>query len=154
MPRTPRFRSLAALAALALTLGLAGCGGDDDTSGDNGADSETAISKADFVEQGNAICADGNAEIAAAADQVDPSDPAAAASFVTDTLVPNIEGQLADLRELGLPEGDEDVVSGVLDDAEGVLDEVAADPSLLTGGDPFGEVNQQLIDYGLTECGS
>ena len=42
-------------------LGLiaAGCGGNDDESSDTGTDSTTALTKAEFLKQGNAICQQG-----------------------------------------------------------------------------------------------
>ena len=82
------------------------------------------------------------------------SSVSAGASGVTDGLVPNIRGQLEDIRALGFPEDDEDTVDSALSAADDVLDEVEADPSILLSADPFADVNTALNDYGLTECGS
>lgn len=131
--------NLIAAAMLALGL-LAGCGGDD------------GLTKEEYVAKGNAICEKGNAELEQA--EFDPSDDAAFEAFVTDTLVPNVQGQIDDLR-VGIPEDDEETVSGILDDAESVLEELEADPLALRGGaDPFAEINERLNSYGLTTCGS
>ena len=94
---------------MAMGLIAAGCGGDDDDGGD-------ALTKEEYVAQGNEICEDGNAELEQSAD-FDFSDPAALEAFVTDTFVPNIQGQIDDLRE-GIPEDDEDEVNEILDEAE------------------------------------
>jgi hypothetical protein len=142
-------KNLTWLFVLALAMGsiAAGCGSDDDDGGDGG----DALTKEEYLAQGNAICAAGNAELQAT-DDFDPKDEAAFDAFVTDTLVPNIQGQVDQLRE-GIPEGDEDTVNGILDDAEAKLDEIEADPQTLQGGsDPFSEINKELDAYGLTTC--
>ena len=141
------------LAAGLLAVGLiaAGCGGDDDNGADDGGE---ALSKEDFVAQANQICEDGNAVFEQAGDELgeNPS-PEEIESFATDTLVPNVQDQIDDIRDLGIPEGDEDEVNAILDDSEEILGEVEDDPSQITGGgDPFAEVNPRLRDYGLTEC--
>lgn len=137
------------LLVLALACGLiaAGCGGDDDDGGD-------ALSKEEFIAQGNEVCTAGNAELQAAGETAGSGGPGTPQfdAFVTDTLVPNVQGQIDDLRALGIPEGDEDTVNGILDDAEAALADIEADPSVLAQGNPFADVNQRLSDYGLTEC--
>jgi hypothetical protein len=144
------------LLALALATGsvAAGCGGDDDDGGDGGGD---ALSKEEFVAQGNEICTEGNAEIEAGAQEAFPEGqptPETAEAFVNDTLVPSVQGQIDDLRDLGIPEGDEDQVTEILDKAELALQDLKEDPTLAIGQgeDPFAEVNQELTDYGLTAC--
>ncbi len=154
-------------AAVLLALALAGCGGDDEQSGEDdttGAgvprvspSTSTAApdgpTKEAFVTEANAICAAGNAEIAAAGADVDPADPDAVAAFATDVLVPSVRGQLDDIRALGFPADDADLLDDTLADAGTAADEIEADPTLLTGTDnPFAEVNATLTDYGLTEC--
>jgi hypothetical protein len=135
--------------ALAVGLIAAGCGGDDDD------DSSDALTKQEFIAQGNAICKAGNAEIDAAAEETFAKNgqptPAESDAFVTDTVVPNVQGQIDDMRALGIPEEDADQVNGILDEAEGIVDELEADPSSIEG-DPFAPVNGDLKDYGLTTC--
>ena len=57
---------------LALGLIAAGCGDDDDESSDTGTDAVTAaaLTKEEYLAQGNQICKQGNAETDAAAQQV------------------------------------------------------------------------------------
>lgn len=138
-------KKLNLIAAAMLALGLlAGCGG-----GDGDGD---ALTKEEYLAKGNAICEKGTAELEQA--EFDPSDDAAFEAFVTDTLVPNIQGQIDDLR-VGIPDDDEETVNGILDDAESVLEELEADPLALRGSaDPFAEINERLDSYGLTTCGS
>ncbi len=143
------------VAVMATGLIAAGCGGDDDDAGDGG----DALSKTEYVAQGNAICEAGNAETDAAAEELfQGSEPTEAeiSSFATDTLVPNIQGQIDDLRALPAPEGDEDTLTGIYDEAELALQDINEDPTLIQGqgSDPFAEINTKLKDYGLTACGS
>jgi hypothetical protein len=144
-----------AMLALALALATgsiaAGCGGDDD---DDGGDS---LTKEEFVAQGNEICTEGNADIEAGAEEAfsqGQPNPETVEAFVNDTLVPSVQGQIDDIRDLGAPEGDEDQVTEILDKAELALQDIKEDPSLAAGegADPFAEVNQELSDYGLTAC--
>jgi hypothetical protein len=137
---------------LACGLIAAGCGDDDD---DDGGDSE-AISKEEFLAEGNALCAEGDAALEAAAEETfaqGAPTPQEQEAFVTDSVVPEIQSQIDAIRDLGAPEGDEDEINGILEDAEAALSDVEADPALVTGEtDPFADVNQRLADYGLTEC--
>lgn len=153
--RSMRSRSFgfAAVVAALLVVGavVAGCGSSDDTSSTSTA---AALSKEDFLAQGNQICADGNATIDAAGKAMgkDPSQ-ADLDQFVSDTMVPTIQGEIDGIDALGAPEGDEDQVTAITDAAQTALDEVSDDPSALTSGDPFKEANDLAIAYGLTECG-
>jgi hypothetical protein len=141
------------VAVMAMGLIAAGCG-DDDDGGDDGGE---ALSKEEYLAQGNAICKEGDAEINAAFEQAfgnSQPTPEQIESVVTETMIPNIQAQIDDLRE-GIPEGDEDQVNEMLDEAELALQDVTEDPSLATGDqDPFADVSAQLDEYGLTACGS
>ena len=144
------------LLALVLAMGLiAGGCGDDDDSGDDGGE---ALTKQQFVTQANAICERGNGELDAAAEETfskgQPS-PEQLEQFASDTLVPNIQGQIDEIRDLGFPEADEDSLTDTFDKAELALQDIKEDPSSLNGSsDPFAEVNKELDAYGLTACGS
>jgi hypothetical protein len=157
-----RYLSMFAVAAATAALGMAGCGGDDETTTtDTGASEATeapgvALSADDFVQQGNAICRAGNQELDAAAETLlsgEPSD-ADVEAYVTDTLVPSIQGQVDAIRALPAPEELSGDVETFLDDAQAALDELEADPSLLASepDEVFADVNQQAQDLGLTEC--
>jgi hypothetical protein len=140
------------LLVLALATGLiaTGCGGDDDD--DDGGDD--APTKEEFVADANQVCEEGNTELDAAAEQVFGKDRPTAedeGTFITETLVPNVQGQIDEIRDLGAPEGDEDEINGILEDAEAALSDLEANPTF-EGGDPFADVNRRLADYGLTTC--
>jgi hypothetical protein len=145
--------TLLALAALATGLIAAGCGDDDDddASSDTGTEA-TELTHEQFVTEANRICKQGNAELAQEGPDAGPGSPAFE-SFVTDTLVPNVQGQIADIRALGIPEEDESL-NATLDEAEGITEDIAANPASITEGDPFAPINDELTAAGLTECAS
>ena len=141
-------RTLIASACLlaAVAFGAVGCGGDDDE-----------LTKAEYLKQGNAICKAGNKEIDAAAEKAFSSNQrpsnAEVKKFAEDTLIPSVEGQIDDLRDLTPPSADEDQVNAILDEADTALDETKADPAIVASGqDPFKKANQLAKSYGLTEC--
>jgi hypothetical protein len=155
------FAILAALGAIF----VAGCGGDDDTSsttGTSGASgvSGAALSQEEFVSQANDICAAGNKETDAAAnDTFSGGQPSQAEieQFATDVLIPSVQGQIDAIRALVPPEEIADQVTTFLDDAESALDDVRDDPSSIAVSDnagPFADVNKEADALGLTECGS
>ena len=140
-------RVLALGAAGAIAVGFAACGSDDgdDTSAATDATTATTISEDDFVTQANQICADGNKELNGGPQDGDIE------SFVNDTFIPNIQGQIDAIRALGAPEGQEEQITEFLDDAEDDLETLKEDPSSL-GRNTFKEVNQEATELGLDEC--
>jgi len=113
-------RNLRPVAVLGLLLAFAlvgaACGGD------------VALSKDEYIEQGNAICEDANAQFEAIALEFanlpEPSnvegfaDPLVA-DFI-DQFTAVLEEQLTDLRALAAPEGDENLLASIYDDLEAV----------------------------------
>jgi hypothetical protein len=169
-----RRRDLTLLAVAALATGLvgAGCGRDDGDGGESLSKEESvpqakalgkeeslpqanAPSKKGFVARANEICRQGNAELQAVAQEslgrgmATPEDHNA---FATETLAPNVQGQIDDISALGIPDGDEDTVNGFLDEAEGILDQLERDPESFST-DPFAQVKEDFAAYGLTACG-
>ena len=145
---------LAVVVALALGGIAAGCGDDNDDSGDQ------ALTKQEFLAKGNAICTAGNKEVETAfrtaIGNAKPTQEQLNA-VVTDSLIPSIQGQIDDIRDLPAPDGDEDQITDMLDKAELSLQDVKENPSLATqegGQDPFAEVQKELGAYGLTACAS
>ena len=141
-------RRLCATAVCAVAAAVViGCGGGDDE-----------LTKAEFLKQGNAICAKGNKEIDAAANKTfekgqQPS-KAQITKFAEDTLIPSVEEQIDGLRDLNPPSADEDQVNAILDEADSALDETKDDPSVFAEDkDPFKKANKMAIAYGLKECG-
>ena len=137
-------RPLAAL-ALVLTLGLAGCGGDDDGG-------EGAIDKSDFLERGNTICSAGNLAVDEIGGSVDQNDQEQLLAAIKDQVVPLVRGQLDDLRALGYPDGDKETLEAIYADTEGVLDTWEEDPKQALTDERMAPINERLGDYGLTKC--
>jgi hypothetical protein len=145
-----RRRHLHLIAASALAAGAiaAGCGDDDD---------DSSLSKDEFIAQANEICAQGTTDLNEAAEaefgaggQPTPEEEQA---FVTDTVVPNIQGQIDEIRDI-VPEDEADEVNEILDKAELAVQDLEEDPTSVQGGDdPFAEVNDELVSYGLSSCG-
>jgi hypothetical protein len=156
-------------AALGVGLVAAGCGGDDDEettvattgpTGVTGAAGGEPLSKQEFIKQADAICAKGDREINQTGQEVlggqQPSSEELE-QFGSETVVPNIQNQIDQIRALTPPEGDEEEVSAILDAAQRGVDEIEQDPSLLgqgqDAGGAFEEANRLAQDYGLTDCG-
>lgn len=156
---------------LALALLGAACTGDE------------ALSQDEYIGQGNAICEDANARLEAISSEfyADLPEDSSPEEFVEvfsefiDQVTVVSEGQLADLRDLAAPEGDEELLAALYDDIEAVLGALndladaaaAGDPAaigqLASREDPghgglriaataFDEVDKQAIEYGLTVC--
>ncbi len=146
------------LPALALGLALTGCGGSDGSVSDSDAASEAAvpaISHDDFVEQANGICTDANADLDAAGSKLaeTPTEDELVA-FITDTAIPNFQGQHDAIAELGAPEGEEDDVEALLAAIQDGIDTVSDDPVAFTEPDvdPFADANAAATELGLTVC--
>jgi hypothetical protein len=154
--------------ALATALIAAGCGDDDEETTTTAEATTTATGatgavdvppeRAALVEEANAICAEGNREIDEVAQeefgnsQQEPSQ-ADQEAFFADTVLPSVQDQIDQLRELDPPDEDAEEYTGILDDAQQVVDDLEQDPSALSeGADPFAEVNERLTAFGLTEC--
>lgn len=136
-------RPLVAL-SLALVLGVQGCGDDD----------PETIAKSEFLAQGNAICAAGNLAVDSIGKSLDPNDEEQLLSAIEEQVVPLVRTQIEDLRELGYPEGDEELLEAMYDDTGEVLDAWADDPALAIDDERMAPINERLADYGLTECAS
>jgi hypothetical protein len=135
--------------ALILVAVAAGCGS-----------SDNEVSKSEFLKKGNAICKKGNKEIEQEANKTfkkgqEPS-PEELKKFATETLVPNVRGQVEDLRALDKPKADKDKVDAILDEADAAVAKGEKDPLVLTNDqkDPFKKANKLANNYGLTACGS
>jgi hypothetical protein len=151
-------KRLLVVAALTLATGsiAAGCGGGDE-------DGETtptaaALSKEEFLKQGNQICAASEKQIDAEAQKVfgnqQPSQ-SEVESFATKTAIPTLQFEIAGIEALPAPSGDEDQVNAIVSAAQQGLDELKADPSLITAegqDDPFAEAKRLAKQYGLTAC--
>ena len=133
------------LALAALGLVAVGCGGGDDE-----------LTKAEFVQQANGICAKGDKQINAEAEKVfsesqRPSN-AEIEKFAAETAIPNIQGQVDDIRELDPPSEDEDEINAFLDAAQADLDKSKEDTAFLVSDASFAKANKLGHAYGVNKC--
>jgi hypothetical protein len=145
----------AAVIALAATIGLAasGCGSSKKTA------TTPALTKAQFIAQGNAVCTDGNEKQKAAQTALEklvgnhvPSQSQIAA-YVNASFVPLIQNQIDRIKALGAPSGEQSAVTSMLGLAQTDLDKVKTDPKLLTAeAHPFADFARTAHAYGLTAC--
>ncbi len=153
--------------AIAIAAGLlvAGCG----------ADGGDPLTKAEFVEQANAICQ-------TSADEAEPiveaifaglgeGDPSVDGTIFVrwadamDELVPLFEQQLDDIRALEPPADDQEFIETLLADQRAAIAEfdrlidaaaagdVTARAALDSDDDLFDDIDRRAREYGLTVCG-
>ena len=77
------------------------------------------------------------------------------AVFITNVLVPELRNTIDRICDLGFPTGNEAMLDQLMTDTETVLDDLAKDlTSIFTMKEsPFANIDAQLMEYGLTECG-
>jgi hypothetical protein len=133
------------MAVLSAGIVAVGCGGGDDN-----------LTKAQFIDQADAICKKGNQRINAGAKEVFTSkqEPSKAElkTFATETLIPDIQGQVDDVRALNEPSADEDQVNAFLDSAQAELDKGKNDPLYMTSDKSFSGTNKLGKQYGFKVC--
>lgn len=133
--------------AFIVLLAVGGCGGDD-----------SRPSKPAFMSQADAICRKGNAQLNRDAEKFFSGNANPSASdereYVAKIFVPNIEGQIAKLRKLSVPEGDEDTVDAIWDAAAAGVAEIKARHGP-PGPPPAGVKKLQRLAaaYGFKVCG-
>jgi hypothetical protein len=149
------WKAIVAAAVAVLAIAAAGCGGDDDET-----TAAQTLTKDEFIAQADEICAAGDDEIEAAAQDLGASpSQEEATQLVTDVALPSVQEQRDSIAALGAPEGDEDEVQAILASLDEAIAAVEADPaSVLSSSsdpdNPFAEVDQLAQDYGLTDCGN
>jgi hypothetical protein len=143
---------LKGLIGIAVAVGLAilavGCGGGGDE----------ALSKAEFLKQGNAICKKAEEErgkvIAAVAQNANPkANVAATQEKVIRKAIPTYEEAARQIAELGVPAGDEAKVESLVSAMEEAAERAIADPATAVAtAIPFKKANELAKDYGLQGC--
>jgi hypothetical protein len=148
---------LALLAALTVGVCVAGCGSSSSTT----TETTAAITKAEFVAKGNAICVKGEkaqeAEINAYVKKngLENKKPSKAqeAELVETVLIPNVQSQIDDVKALGAPSGEEQQVSSALELSQQALEKIEANPNLAFGKENvFAAAGKQLHAVGLKKC--
>jgi hypothetical protein len=118
------------------------------------------LSSGEFKKQANAICAEGNQQIDATAEQIfaglsEGQEPTAEqlAAFAA-VAIPNIEQQVDGVEALEAPKSLKAKVKKLVKSARAATAKIKADPSLLADEkhDPFAATNKQAKKLGLKEC--
>jgi hypothetical protein len=144
---------------VALLLTLPGCGsGESETTADASADS---LTKAQFLKQGNAICAKGYDRINqkygkfSAGGNEQNATEAERNRAAEEIVPPELNRVVVRLRALGAPMGEELRLDKMLTAYEEGIERGEEDPLALRGVDGFAleEAYELLWDYGLTGCG-
>jgi hypothetical protein len=160
----PSSRSRGAVAGIAVTVAVglvgAGCGSSSSTTASTAA--KPALTKAQFLAQGNAICAQGNQKSAAAAKALEKvvgnhaPTQAQITAYVNGVFVPLIQTQIDQIKALGAPSGEQATVTRMLDVAQTDLNTVKSNPAALVSNNshPFANFAQLAHGYGLTACAS
>ena len=138
------------------------------------------LSKAELIEQGDAICQAATDELEPVWDEYwadfgedfDFDDPANADRLFTGIAelmgitVPRWQQQSEELRELVPPREDSDLVEQLLTDFEAAVDEMETLADAIAAGDekarqrietdddPLADVNRRARDYGFVVCGA
>lgn len=155
-----RVFALLAGAMLSVLL-VAGCGGDSDT----GTTSAAPLPKAEFIKRADAICAqhleETRTKFLAYGKSVAKAGETAAEreghiAVVAETIVaPELRQEIADIRALGVPEGDQGKVEAILVAIEGGITKVIAQPRRAVEGsgalEPAGRLARA---YGFQVCGT
>jgi hypothetical protein len=132
---------------LLIGVGAAGCGGSSSAS-----KTTPAITKAAFVAKANAICGQADPVLSAAGAKLETRPPKAQiAALVRTTYVPSIQAQITAIRALGVPSGEQAVVTNMLTLAQADLSKIKSNPALVAT-DVFGDFAKVAHPYGLTAC--
>ena len=118
------------------------------------------LSNSEFKKQGNAICAEGNRQIDAAAEQAfaglsgNQKPTAEQLTAFATVAVPNIKQQVEDVAALEPPRSLRAKVAKLIKTARAAVAKVEADPSLLADEkhNPFVASDKQAKKLGLKEC--
>jgi hypothetical protein len=154
---------VAGVLAVALTVAVAGCGGDDEASA-------SSITKAEFIKKADAICKQAleQAEVDFAAlvkenetllEETKEGTPAFEAIYpavVNGILAPTVEKEVDEIQALGAPEGDEAKVDAMLETLEGDLETAEAKPKRVgfEAEKIFAPSTELAREYGLKVCGT
>jgi hypothetical protein len=146
---------IALVAILAAGFAATGCG----SSKKSSTATIPALTKAQFIARGNAICTEGNQKqrtLQKAAEKLfGKHEPSAAqiGAYVNGTFAPLIQVQIDRIKALPAPAGEQATVSSMLGLAQSDLEKVKSNPRLLFAEThPFRDFAQTAHAYGLTEC--
>ena len=145
--------SILVLTAAAVAVFVSGCGGGDST---------TAVSKAQYVKKVNAFCREKEEErfgdLMAKGQKLEEKARGKAISNkekedILVSVLPSYEKMVTELREMDVPEGDEDQLEAIYDAMDQAAQKIKANPgTALVSEVPFVASEKLAKAYGL-ECG-
>lgn len=141
---------------LPLLIGLLiwGCGGSDNDDG-------PALTKAQFIKQGDKICEEADNQRVAHLKRWLTSDRRSALrteagqnAMVIEVALPSYEMELNRLAALNPPSADEDQTDPIIEGLEDAVEQVKADPGnyLIESEDIFAAANEAAVAYGYKVC--
>jgi hypothetical protein len=145
----------------AMVLLLFGCG-----SGDGSSATGDGLTKAEFASRADAICTRAKDEIIennSVRIRKAAGDPQAREALeyklVKTAVIPALEDEVAQLKALGAPAGDDGQIEKMLKLIEGAIDEAKTEPETYVGGDHyragsehFGDAHRLAVAYGIKNC--
>ncbi len=150
------------VALLGLGLVVAGCGSSSSSSNTSSTAAAPALTKAEYVKQGNAICKAGNAKQQVAftayakAHHLNNNSTLTKAQNIQlakTIAIPSIQATISAVKALVPPRSDQAQVTAMLAAAQQELDGAKQDPLVLaTSGRQFAHAGKLLHAYGLTSC--
>ena len=144
------FRRIPLLCVACLAILAAGCGGGED-------DGPPPLTNDVFITKADKVCDAGLKELqdkvrAAFGNQAPTEDEVLA--FTTSDQVPLLTAQIADLRALTPPEGDEETVNAIWDSMEEAVNTMQDDPAeVLSDPSPMADALELARSYGFRTCG-
>jgi hypothetical protein len=136
---------------IAIALVVAGCGG-------GGSSSTTALTKAQYLKQANAICKKGQQEREAAvnelAEEIKPGAEVGELpkAGLVKAIIPPLGNMVDELAALPAPEGDEEQVEEIVEAYEKPVEEIEEDESVAFKGGVFQEADKKALKYGIEDC--
>lgn len=149
-------KAFLAVGMVIASVALAGCGG-----GDDGDGSEEALTKVEFIEQGDRICEKSEKQSETEAEEfaeengfdLEKASGEELEEAIAAVLVPALEQQAEEIDALGAPEGDEEEVEAIVAALEDGTAKVEDDPGAVFEGAPLKEASKLAKDYGFEVCG-
>ncbi len=153
--------TIAIAVALTVVALAAGCGGGSDSS--SSTSTTGSISKAAFIKQVDAVCQKGTERMQRAVlvflkEHKDVKRPSKAQSekLVGLAIVPSVEKEIAAMKALDAPEGDEERFNEIVSALEEGLETAEANPEAVVASSDavFGISGRLAGEYGAEVCGS
>jgi len=149
-------RAVVGASLVLVALLVAGCGSSSSSSSSTAA-AKPPLTKAQFLAQGNAICTQGNKNLAGAEKALAANSTRAQfVAFITGPFKSEVQRQIDAIRALEAPSADQATVKHILDLAQSELDRVTSNPKAFETAtvSPFKAFSTAAHAYGLTVCAS